>query len=118
MSQLDGQTYDVVIVGSGITGTALLYTLAKFTAIQRIALIEKHALPSQVNSKSSNNSQTLHFGDIETNYTLEHAKEVKASSTQLKNFLDEVCIYGHEYVKNYKMVLGVGAGEVQELEER
>jgi malate dehydrogenase (quinone) len=58
--------YDVVIIGGGASGTALLYTLAKYTNIPHIALIEKYDRPGQVNSKASNNSQTLHVGDIET----------------------------------------------------
>src|SRR6185503_224060 len=61
--------YEVAIVGGGIIGTALLYALARYTNISHIVLLEKHAAFATVNSSSDNNSQTLHFGDIETNYT-------------------------------------------------
>jgi len=76
--------YDVIIVGGGVSGTALLYTLSKFTSVKRIALLEKHLSLGSVNSAATQNSQTLHFGDIETNYTLEKSIKVKKSSDMLK----------------------------------
>ena len=33
--------FDVVIVGAGVTGTALAYILTNFTTIKNIALVEK-----------------------------------------------------------------------------
>ena len=63
--------YDLLIIGCGVSGSALLYLASKYSDIQQIAVIEKYAAPSRVNSLSSNNSQTLHCGDIETNYTLD-----------------------------------------------
>ena len=70
--------YDVLIVGGGVVGTALLYTLSKYTDIRNIGLIEKYSDFGLVNSASYNNSQTLHFGDIETNYSIDKARSVKA----------------------------------------
>jgi len=32
--------YDLVIVGGGISGASLLYTVAKFTDVERVALLE------------------------------------------------------------------------------
>jgi len=69
--------YDVLIVGGGVVGTALLYTLSKYTDIKKICLIEKYSDFGLVNSASYNNSQTLHFGDIETNYSIDKATSVK-----------------------------------------
>jgi len=63
--------FDVLIVGGGVVGTALLYTLSKYTDIKNIGLIEKYSDFGLVNTASYNNSQTLHFGDIETNYSIE-----------------------------------------------
>jgi malate dehydrogenase (quinone) len=71
--------YDVVIIGSGVTGTAILYTLSRYTNVKSIALVDKYSKIASVNSHRDNNSQTLHFGDIETNYTLEKAKKSKES---------------------------------------
>ncbi len=111
--------YDVVIVGGGVSGTAILYTLSQFTSIKNIALIEKYNSFGAVNSKSSNNSQTLHFGDIETNYTLEKSRKVKRSTEILKNYIlssrDK-----HKGLFNIypKMVLAVGDKEVEELSQR
>ena len=65
--------YDVLIIGGGVSGTALLYELAQFTDLKNIALLEKYDSVAAVNSSARNNSQTLHCGDIETNYTLEKA---------------------------------------------
>lgn len=56
---MTGQGYDVVIIGGGVTGTALLYTLAKFTDLRRVLLLEKYAKVATVNSKATNNSQTI-----------------------------------------------------------
>ena len=48
--------YDVLIVGGGVVGTALLYTLSKYTDIKSIGLIEKYSDFGLVNSASYNNS--------------------------------------------------------------
>ena len=69
--------YDCAIIGAGASGSSLFFALAKYTNIKNIAILEKYAEAGSVNSKSSNNSQTLHVGDIETNYTYAKAKEVK-----------------------------------------
>ena len=37
------EIYDVVIVGGGVCGSALLYSLSTYTNINKIALIEKNA---------------------------------------------------------------------------
>ncbi len=78
--------YDLLIVGAGVSGSALLYLCTKYTDIKRIAVIEKYAAPARVNSLSSNNSQTLHCGDIETNYTLDKALKVQRAASMLRNY--------------------------------
>jgi len=110
--------YDVVIVGGGISGTALLYVLTHYTNIKNIALIEKYSEVAQVNSKSNNNSQTLHFGDIETNYTLKKATIVKRSADLVKNYIEINDKDKKSFSKYHKMVLGVGDEQVEKLEER
>jgi len=111
-------TYDLVIVGGGISGASLLYTTAKFTDIESIALIEKESEMAAINSHHTNNSQTLHFGDIETNYTLEKAKEVKEGAELLAGYLEQYDDDREMHAKRSKMVLGVGEEEVDELEQR
>ncbi len=110
--------YDLVIVGGGISGASLLYTTAKFTDIDSIALIEKESEIAAINSHHTNNSQTLHFGDIETNYTLEKAEEVKEGAELLAGYLENYDPDREMHAKRSKMVLGVGNEEVAELEER
>ena len=113
--------YDVLIVGGGVVGTALLYTLSKYTNIRNIGLIEKYADFGLVNSASYNNSQTLHFGDIETNYSIDKARSVKQMADMVKNYLEseKKSASGKELFTKYsKMVLAVGANQVQELKKR
>ena len=112
------QEYDLVIVGGGISGASLLYTTAKFTDIERIALVEKENEIAAINSEKSNNSQTLHFGDIETNYTLEKAEEVKEGAELLAGYLENVDSDREMHSKRSKMVLAVGEQEVESLEQR
>lgn len=113
--------YEVLIVGGGVVGTALLYTLSKYTDIRNICLIEKYSDIGLVNSASYNNSQTLHFGDIETNYSFEKAKSVKRMADMVMKYLeneknsdDSLKIFS----KYSKMVLAVGKNQVAELSER
>ncbi len=117
---IDSSLYDVVIIGGGASGTSLLYTLAQYTNIARIALLEKYDRPGQVNSKATNNSQTLHVGDIETNYTLEKVRQVKPAAMMVARYAEQ--LPAEERAKilfpTQKMVIGVGAEEVATLEKR
>lgn len=110
--------YDLLIIGAGVTGSALLYLAARYTDIQHIGLLEKYAAPARVNSLSSNNSQTLHCGDIETNYTLEKALKVQRAASMLRNYAVAQPDSHHIIFKYPKMVLGVGSEECAQLRER
>jgi len=112
--------FDVIIVGGGASGTALLYALTRYTDIKRIALIEKYSTLGSVNSNATNNSQTLHVGDIETNYTIGKTREVYPASMMIKRYTDGLSPEARKVLIQPvpKMVLGVGAKEVGELEER
>jgi len=112
------RTADLVIVGGGISGTALLFAAARYSDIRRILLIEKYPGLAQVNSAATHNSQTLHCGDIETNYTLAKALKVKRAAALVENYAtrlvpDETLL--HRYSK---MVLGVGPEECARLRAR
>ncbi|WP_049982671.1 FAD-dependent oxidoreductase [Halorubrum sp. BV1] len=109
---------DLIIVGGGISGASLLYTVAKFTDVDDVTLIEKEREIAAVNSHRTNNSQTLHFGDIETNYTLEKAEEVKEGAELLAGYLEGTDPDREMHSKRSKMVLGVGDEEVDKLEQR
>ncbi|MEM6614577.1 MAG: FAD-dependent oxidoreductase, partial [Cyanobacteria bacterium P01_C01_bin.72] len=115
---MNSDAYEVAIIGAGVCGTALLYTLSNYTNIQRIALIEKEADVALVNSFTNSNSQTLHFGDIETNYTFAKAEKVNAGASLVKNYLLTQDTAGQIYTKYHKMVLGVGKEQVAKLKAR
>lgn len=109
--------YDVLIIGGGVTGTALLYVLTHYTDVRRVALLEKYGDVAQVNSNSRNNSQTLHFGDIETNYGLSKALKVKQAAEILVRYVEKRP-NRRLFRRSHKMVLAVGEREVAILEER
>lgn len=110
--------YDVIIIGGGVTGTSLLYVLSKYTNVKRIALIEKYDSVAMVNSHPHNNSQTLHFGDIETNITLEKARRLQEAGNLIKRYIERMGTLDYLYHKSHKMVLAVGQDECQKLQER
>ena len=113
--------YEVLIVGGGVVGTALLYTLSKYTDIKNIGLIEKYSDFGLVNSASYNNSQTLHFGDIETNYSIDKAKSVKQMADMVMKYLESEKEHSSAkklFSKYSKMVLAVGKNQAQELKQR
>ncbi len=110
--------YDVLIIGGGISGTALLYELAKYTDLKSIGLVEKYEDLARVNSYATNNSQTIHCGDIETNYTLEKALNVKKAADMLVNYSLAENNTDELMGKYPKMVLGVGKDECDQLRER
>ena len=112
------QRYDLLIIGGGVSGSALLYLAARYSDLKHIGLIEKYAAPARVNSLSSNNSQTLHCGDIETNYTLEKALKVKRAASMLRNYAVAQPDSHHIIFKFSKMVLGVGTKECEQLRQR
>jgi malate dehydrogenase (quinone) len=113
--------HDVIIIGGGVSGTALLYSLCKYSNVKNIGLIEKYSDFGLVNSSPRMNSQTLHFGDIETNYTLEKAKKVKRYADMVMHYLEnEKSLKGDQgiFLKVPKMVLAVGRDQVKTLSDR
>lgn len=115
---MSSNQYDLLIIGAGVSGSALLYLCTKYTDIKSIAVIEKYAAPARVNSLSSNNSQTLHCGDIETNYSLEKALKVQRAARMLRNYAVAQQDAHHIIFKYPKMVLGVGTKECELLRKR
>ena len=114
------QQVDVLIVGGGVCGTALLFELARYTDLARLALVERYDELARVNSRATNNSQTIHCGDIETNYTLEKALRVKRTAEMIVHYAElldplvrERCVF-----RTPKMVLAVGEQECAFLRER
>lgn len=113
--------YDVIVLGGGIAGCATTFSLARFTNVKSVLLLEKYPRLASLNSNSRSNSQTLHRGDIETNIDLEKVQAIRDAA-------DMVTRYAETYlspearariVRTYpKMILGVGEKEVAFLSER
>ncbi|MEY6434055.1 FAD-dependent oxidoreductase [Thioalkalicoccus limnaeus] len=112
--------YDCLIVGGGVTGTALLYLLARFTDLSRLALVERDDVIGQGNSRTNNNSQTIHAGDIETNYPFDKALAAKRAAQMVVNYASRRPPAERDRIihRMPKMVLGVGAAECAYIERR
>lgn len=111
--------FDVIIIGAGISGAALFYELARYSNIKNIALLEKYNAPATINSKATSNSQTIHCGDIETNYSFEKASKVKPDADMLIRYALKEKEEGNTFVYSHqKMVLAVGEEECAYLEKR
>jgi malate dehydrogenase (quinone) len=111
-------SYEVLIIGGGVSGAALFYQLACRTDVSRIGLVEKHSSLAAVNSHARSNSQTLHCGDIETNYTLEKAIKVKAGADKVVKYAETQPDCDRILFRCPKMVLGVGPTEASFLRQR
>lgn len=110
----------MLIVGGGVCGTALLFALARYSDLSQLTLVERHDALAQVNSRATNNSQTIHCGDIETNYTLEKALAVKQTADMIGRYAELLppeqagrCVF-----RTPKMVLAVGEAECAALRRR
>lgn len=116
----DMKKFDVLIIGGGVSGTSLLYQLCRFTDLKTIGLMEQYDAIASVNSQSFNNSQTIHKGDIETNYTYEKAKATKRTGNMIVNYVTKLAEEDRSGIvaKYPKMVLGVGKEECDGLRAR
>lgn len=110
-------TCDVVIIGAGATGTAVVKVLSRDSNAKDIIIIEKYGQVATVNSHPLNNAQTSHEGDTETNYTVKHALEVRKAAVYLRRFVDSINDSTLSQ-KRLRMVIGVTKKEVATLEKR
>jgi len=108
--------YDLLIIGGGIQGAALAYVISLYTNISKVILIEKENDLAQIASKASSNSQTLHLGDIETNYSLEKSKRTKKASGILLEYLKKKGDKNTHH-KIHTIVLAVGEKEIKRLDQ-
>lgn len=115
---MEEKHYEVVIVGGGITGCALFYELARYTDIKSIAILEKYEGIATLNSKGTANSQTIHCGDIETNYTFEKATKTKRTADMIVKYGLQHGYGGKFMTQGQKMAMGVGDREVEMIKAR
>ena len=112
------KNFEVIIVGGGVSGTALAYELARYTDIKSVAIIEKYNDIATLNSSAKSNSQTIHVGDIETNYTLEKAAVTKRTAKMVEKYCLQHKYQNEIIFSHQKMALGVGEKEVEFLLHR
>ncbi|TXE86214.1 FAD-dependent oxidoreductase [Campylobacter volucris] len=115
---MDQKHFDTIVIGGGISGAAVFYELARYTDIKNIALLEKYSGAATLNSHGTSNSQTIHCGDIETNYTLEKAKKVKKTADMIVKYgilqnAQNKFMFSHQ-----KLALGVGEAECAYMTNR
>lgn len=111
--------FDVVIIGAGISGAALFYEFAKFTSVKSVALLEKYQGPATLSSAASSNSQTIHCGDIETNYSFEKASSVKLKADLVAKYALNAQKQGKNFAYSHqKMALAVGEEECEYMRQR
>ncbi len=115
---MNNKHYDVLIVGGGISGSALYYELAKYTDVKSLCMLEKYEALATLNSKGTSNSQTIHIGDIETNYTLEKAKITKRTAKMVEKFCLQYGLENKIMFSHQKMALGVGKKEMEFIKHR
>lgn len=104
--------FDVIIIGGGVSGSALFYELSNYTNIKSIALLEKYGNLAELSSCGKGNSQTIHSGDIETNYTLDKAKVVKRTANMIVKYCLKYDFQDKFMFANQKMAVGIGDTEV------
>ncbi|WLD57667.1 FAD-dependent oxidoreductase [Salinispirillum sp. LH 10-3-1] len=118
MSRTGIKHVDVAIIGAGASGCANAYMLSRYTNARSVAIFDRHKAVAQANSGSLHNSQTLHCGDIETNYSREKAEEVKATANMVANYVRQQPDAAEIGFRMPKMVLAVGEAEIAHLRER
>ncbi len=102
----------MAIIGGGVVGSALLYILSNYTSVKKIALIEKRGAVASMNSNSMSNSQTLHFGDVETNYTEKKAIETKNAAKLMLRYIKKHKDAQNAVKRCQKLLLAIGQDEI------
>ncbi len=110
--------FDAVIVGGGVSGCATFYTLSEYSSLKRVAIVEKCPKLAQVSSSAKANSQTIHDGSIETNYTAEKAKKVRLSAQKTRKYALNKGLQNKAIFETQKMAIGVGDEECAFMQKR
>ena len=110
--------FDVAIIGGGVSGCATFYTLNEYTNINKIALLEKCDKLASISSSSKGNSQTIHDGSIETNYTSLKAAKVKIAADKVKHYALSKGLQNKAIFKMQKIAIGIGDKECDFMTKR
>ena len=112
------KVFDVAIIGGGISGCAAFYVASAFSDIKKVVLLEKNKKLAQVSSSQKANSQTIHDGSIETNYTAQKAAKVKIAADKLKNYALRHNLQNKGIFNMQKLAIGVGDKECEFMQKR
>lgn len=118
MKKEQNDIYELLIIGGGVSGSALFYEISQYTNIKSVCLLEKYEDISTLNSNARANSQTMHCGDIETNYTLEKAKKVKKTALMVQKYCLQYKYENKIMFKHQKMAIAIGYQECKFLIKR
>ncbi|WP_104744331.1 FAD-dependent oxidoreductase [Helicobacter acinonychis] len=110
--------FDAVIIGGGVSGCATFYTLSEYSSLKRVAMVEKCSKLAQISSSAKANSQTIHDGSIETNYTAEKAKKVRLSAYKTRQYALNKGLQNKAIFETQKMAIGVGDEECEFMKKR
>ncbi|MDU9767997.1 FAD-dependent oxidoreductase, partial [Helicobacter pylori] len=110
--------FDAVIIGGGVSGCATFYTLSEYSSLKRVAIVEKCSKLAQISSSAKANSQTIHDGSIETNYTPEKAKKVRLSAYKTRQYALNKGLQNEVIFETQKMAIGVGDEECEFMKKR
>ncbi len=112
------KSFEVVIIGGGISGCATFWTLSEYSNIKSVAIVEKCSDLAMISSNAKANSQTIHDGSIETNYTSQKAQKVKLSAQKVANYALKHKLENQVIFKTQKMAIGVGDKECEFIQKR
>ncbi|WP_163534318.1 FAD-dependent oxidoreductase [Helicobacter suis] len=110
--------FDVVIVGGGVSGCAAFWVLSQYTDLKRIAIVERNGALAKVSSNAKANSQTIHDGSIETNYTAQKARKVKLAAYKVRHYALNKELQNKVIFETQKMAIGVGDKECAFIAKR
>jgi malate dehydrogenase (quinone) len=117
-------TTDILTIGGGVSGTGF-QNVNQFlrrrdgTGSVSSILVERLPEVGALNSHHTQNSQTLHEGDIESNYTPDKSQEVHDAAAYTRTYLKKQEAQGNILYRTVgKMLLGVGQQEVDIVSKR
>jgi len=90
MEAMRMKTYDVIIIGGGIMGSATAYNLVKVDPTLKVAVVERDAAYTQA-------STTLSMANIRIQFSLKENVHISLYTQQvLKNFEEDMAVEGQE----------------------
>lgn len=112
---MGSRVYDVLIVGGGVSGAALLHVLARHSNVQRVGLIERRDVPGAYLQSAL---QALQYGDLETSLTPAEALQAQRAASALNAYLDAQDGLQALRVNQPRLVLGIGDEARDRLQAR